>query len=229
MATGPHRLYHHWISASAPALRRLISDAVIGVIVALAIAPFVIWPLALLVGWDAAGLTFLVTVLPVIARADGARTKRVAMREDETRDTASLLVQASCAASLVSVALALGVARHESGGRRALIVTIGIVTIIFSWTVVNSVFTLRYADLFYRSANDGKGGINFGYDPEDGPPNYLDFAYLAFTIGMTYQVSDTALRDRRLRRTVLYHAILSYFFGVVIVATGVNVIANLFG
>jgi uncharacterized membrane protein len=204
-------------------------DAGIGAIVALIITPFVTWPLALLVGWDAAGLAFLVTVLPVITRADGARTKRVATREDETRDSAGLLIQASCAASLVSVALALGLAKHESGGRRALIVTIGIVTVILSWTVVNSVFTLRYADLFFRAANDGEGVIDFGYGPDAGPPNYRDFAYLAFTTGMTYQVSDTALRDRRLRGTVLFHAFLSYFFGVVIVATGVNVIAGLVG
>lgn len=229
MDTRPHRLYHHWMSSSAPALRRLVVDAVIGVIVAMAVTPFVTWPLAVLVGWDAAGLSFLVAVLPVIIRADGARTKRVAMREDESRDTAGLLVQASCAASLVSVAMALGFAKHESGGRRTLVVTIAIITVILSWTVVNSIFTLHYADLFYRSPGQANGGIDFGYGADAGPPNYRDFAYLAFTIGMTYQVSDTALHDRRLRATVLYHAFLSYFFGVVIVATGVNVIAGLVG
>jgi uncharacterized membrane protein len=225
----PHRLYHHWMSSSAPALRRLVVDALIGVVVAMVVTPFVAWPLAVLIGWDAAGLTFLVAVLPVIVRADGARTKRVAMREDETRDTAGLLVQASCAASLVSVALALGFAKHESGGRRTLIVAIGIITVILSWTVVNGVFTSRYADLFYRSPAGNNGGVDFGYGADAGPPDYRDFAYLAFTIGMTYQVSDTALHDRRLRGTVLYHAFLSYFFGVVIVATGVNVIAGLAG
>ena len=217
------------MSSGAPALRRLVVDALIGVIVAMAVTPFVTWPLAVLVGWDAAGLTFLIAVLPVIVRADGSRTKRVATREDETRDTAGLLVQASCAASLVSVALALGFAKHESGGRRTLIVTIAIITMILSWTVVNSVFTLRYADLFYRSTGQTDRVIDFGYGADAGPPDYRDFAYLAFTIGMTYQVSDTALHDRRLRGTVLYHAFLSYFFGVVIVATGVNVIAGLVG
>jgi uncharacterized membrane protein len=217
------------MSLGAPALRRLVVDAVVGTIAALAITPYVTWPLALLVGWDVAGLIFLLTVLPVIIRADGARTKRVAMREDETRDTASLLVQASCAASVVSVALALGLAKHETGDRRTVIITIAIITVILSWTVVNSVFTLRYADLFFRSTNDADGGIDFGYGPDVGPPNYRDFAYLAFTIGMTYQVSDTALHDRRIRGTVLYHAFLSYFFGVVIVATGVNAIAGLVG
>jgi uncharacterized membrane protein len=69
------------------------------------------------------------------------------MREDETRDTTWLLIQASCRASLVAVALALGVAKHETGGRRGVLITIGVLTVILSWTLVNSVFTLRYADL----------------------------------------------------------------------------------
>ena len=96
-------------------------------------------------------------------------------------------------------------------------------TLVVSWTVVNTVFTLRYADLFYSSP---VGGIGFGDDGSE-PPSYRDFAYMAFTIGMTYQVSDTTLRDRRFRRAVLNHALLSYVFGVVIVATSINLIAGL--
>jgi Protein of unknown function (DUF1345) len=91
-------------------------------------------------------------------------------------------------------------------------------------TVMNTVYTLRYADLNFRST---PGGIAFG--DQDGPerPGYRDFAYVAFTIGITYQVSDTTLRDPRIRRTVLAHAILSYLFGVVIVAGSVNLISGL--
>jgi uncharacterized membrane protein len=98
-------------------------------------------------------------------------------------------------------------------------------TVVVSWTVVNTVFTLRYARLYYRGAG---GGVDFGTDSTQ-PPDYRDFAYLAFTIGMTYQVSDTMLRDRGIRRTVLLHAVLSYVFGVVIVSAGVNVVAGLLG
>ena len=60
-----------------------------------------------------------------------------------------------------------------------------------------------------------------------GPPGYADFAYLAFTIGMTFQVSDTAVRTPALRRTVLRHALLSYLFGTVVIAVGVNLVTNL--
>jgi uncharacterized membrane protein len=200
--------------------------AVIWLAVGGAVAPFVIWPLAILVGWNASAAVFLATVLPVIVRADGPRTKRIAMREDETRDTAWLIVQLSCAASLAAVAVALGVAKHETGARRALLIAISVVTVLLSWTVVNCVFTLRYADLYYGAPTPA---VDFGDATTSGQPDYRDFAYLAFTIGMTYQVSDTALHNRDLRRTVLHHAFLSYFFGVVIVATGVNVIAGLVG
>jgi uncharacterized membrane protein len=94
-----------------------------------------------------------------------------------------------------------------------------------SWTLINTVYTLRYADQHFGSA---RGGIEFGDGDGKEPPSYRDFAYVAFTIGMTYQVSDTTLRDPRIRRTVLFHAALSYVFGVVIVAGSVNLISGLF-
>jgi uncharacterized membrane protein len=89
-----------------------------------------------------------------------------------------------------------------------------------SWFVVNTVFTLRYADLHYGAPP----GIDFG---DDEPPSYRDFAYVAFTIGMTYQVSDTTLRRSSMRRTALFHALLSYVFGVAIVASAISLIADL--
>lgn len=89
---------------------------------------------------------------------------------------------------------------------------------------MNTVYTLRYADEHFRSK---AGGIAFGDQDQHERPSYRDFAYVAFTIGMTYQVSDTTLRDTRIRHTVLAHAILSYLFGVVIVAGSVSLISGL--
>jgi len=84
-----------------------------------------------------------------------------------------------------------------------------------SWTMINTLYTLRYAHLCFASTAEG---IAFGDSARQERPDYRDFAYIAFTIGMTYQVSDTTVRDRQIRRTVLPHAILSYLFGVLIVA-----------
>ena len=108
------------------------------------------------------------------------------------RDVARLLLLGASAASLVAVGFALGLARHERGAERVLLVSMAAFTLFVSWTVVNTVFTLRYARLYYLGASDG---IDFG--ERDRPPDYRDFAYLAFTIGMTYQVSDTTLHARR--------------------------------
>jgi uncharacterized membrane protein len=100
-----------------------------------------------------------------------------------------------------------------------------VLTVVLSWTLINTVYTLRYADQHFQSK---PGGIAFGTEDGQQHPSYRDFAYVAFTIGMTYQVSDTTLRDPQIQRSVLAHAILSYVFGVVIVAGSVNLISGLF-
>jgi uncharacterized membrane protein len=99
-----------------------------------------------------------------------------------------------------------------------------VLTVVLSWTVVNTIFTLRYAHLQYRSA---VGGISFDHTAAREQPSYRDFVYVAFTIGMTYQVSDSEVHDPRIRSTVISHALLSYMFGVVIVAGAINIIAGL--
>jgi uncharacterized membrane protein len=95
------------------------------------------------------------------------------------------------------------------------------VSVVFSWLSVHTIFTLKYARLYY---GDEVGGIEF--NEEDGP-DYVDFAYLAFTIGMTFQVSDTNLTAKPIRRTALRHALISYLFGAVIIAIVINIVASL--
>jgi uncharacterized membrane protein len=219
-------VYHRLLGWHAPALRRLVIVAAVGLTVAAVLSIVVTWRLAVLAGWDAAALTFLAAVWPMIVRTDGPRTEHLATREDMNRDSARLLLLAACGASLVAVSFALGLAKHETGADRVSLLTIATLTVVVSWTVVNTVFTLRYAHLYYLPPATG---IDFSETAPAEQPDYRDFAYLAFTIGMTYQVSDTTLRDRRIRRTVLLHALLSYVFGVVIVAAGVNAIAGLVG
>jgi uncharacterized membrane protein len=100
-------------------------------------------------------------------------------------------------------------------------VALGIVSVLLSWAVVHTVFTARYARLYYTGPD---GGIDFN---QKAPPRYIDFAYVAFTVGMTFQVSDTNLTTHEMRGTVLRHAMLSYLFGAVIIAATINLIAGL--
>jgi uncharacterized membrane protein len=220
----PQTLYHRWLGWHAPALRRAIVVVSIGLIVALVSLRFVTWGLAVVLGWDAAAVTFLLSIWPIILRADSSNAKQFAMREDETRGSATLLLVGASVASLLGIGYALSLAGRQSGAMRVLLISVAVLTVVLSWTVVNTVYTLRYADLHFGSR---VAGIAFGDSAGDERPTYRDFAYVAFTIGMTYQVSDTTVRDPRIRRTVLSHALLSYLFGVVIVGGSVNLIAGL--
>lgn len=112
-------------------------------------------------------------------------------------------------------------AGHTGGLAKGLLLGLSIASIVLSWSVVHTVFALRYAKLYY----DGEpGGVDFN---DEDPPRYSDFVYLALTIGMTFQVSDTDLTVKPIRRTALRHALLSYVFGALIVAITINLIAGL--
>jgi len=218
-------MYQRWLGWHAPAMRRALTVLIAGLIVAVVLLPFVTWGLAVVGGWDAAALAFLLTTWPIIIRADSSRAPQLAAREDQTEGSARVLLVGASVASLLGAGYALHLAGRESGAPRLLLVGGAVLTVMLSWTVVNTVYTLRYADQHFQSR---PGGIAFGAEDGQERPGYRDFAYVAFTIGMCYQVSDTTLRDPRIRHTVLAHAILSYLFGVVIVAGSVNLISGLF-
>jgi uncharacterized membrane protein len=219
----PPTLYHQWLGWHATDMRRVVTVLAAGLIAGLILIWFMTWALALVGGWDAAALAFLLATWPIILRAEGARAAELASREDDTKNTARALLVSASVASLLGAGYALHLAGHHSGLLRLGLISLAVLTIVLSWTLVNTVYTLRYADQHHRST---QGGIKFGGD-EPGMPSYRDFAYVAFTIGMTYQVSDTTLRDPLIRRSVLGHAALSYVFGVVIVAGLVNLTAGL--
>jgi uncharacterized membrane protein len=112
-------------------------------------------------------------------------------------------------------------AGKEHGVDKALLILLAVTVVALSWATVHTLYTVRYGDLYY---GDPIGGIDFN---EDEPPEYRDFAYLALTIGMTFQVSDTNLTSKPVRRAVIRHALLSFLFGAVIVALAINAVASL--
>ncbi len=179
------------------------------------------WQAATLIGWNVAATVFIAWVWFKVAGMDGEATARHAAIEDLSRPTADLILIIASVASLVGVGLALLEASDTEGLEKAMIVGNSSVSVILSWATVHTVFTLRYAKLYYAAG----GGIDFNGDRA---PTYTDFAYLAFTIGMTYQVSDTSIASKAIRRTALRHAYMSYLFGTVIVAMTINVVAGLF-
>jgi uncharacterized membrane protein len=180
------------------------------------------WQAAALVGWSVAAAVFIAWIWFTVAGMDAAATARHAAIEDLSRSTADLILILASVVSLVGVGLSLLEASDTEGLEKAMIVGVASVSVILSWATVHTVFTLRYARLYYGA---GGGGIDFNGDRA---PTYTDFAYLAFTIGMTYQVSDTSIASKAIRRTALRHAYMSYLFGTVVVAMTINVVAGLF-
>ena len=177
--------------------------------------------LAPLVGWDGAGAAFLLWMWPTIWALDERQTARRAEREDPGKVIADALLLGASIVSLAAVGVVLVKAANSGALARDLLVALAAVSVVIAWVVVHTIFTLRYALLYYF---DEDGGIDFN---EPDPPRYTDFAYLAFTVGMTFQVSDTDIQDKKIRATILRHMWLSYLFGAFIVAITINLIAGL--
>ena len=202
---------------------RLVCAMVAAFAVAVPVAVFVPWQLSVLVGWDVAAVVFIVWTWIRVARLDGPSTATHALREDTSRDANRVLLATAAVASLAGVITALVLGKHVHGALSGVLTASGIVTVIVSWTLIHTLFTLRYADLYY---GDVPGGFDFN---SDAPPDYWDFAYVAFTVGMTFQIADTNVTEQRLRRTILIHSLLSYLFGTVIIGLTINALAGLFG
>lgn len=201
-------------------LARLPVMLVVGVLVTVLAGFLGAWAYAPLVGWDAAALVFGVWVWATIAPMTPAQTAAHAHREDPNRGTADALLILAGVASLAAVGVVLVAASNAQGTKQGLLAGLAVISVALSWLMVHTLFTLTYARLYHA----GTGGVDFN---QDGPPRYIDFAYLAFTIGMTFQVSDTDLKTTTIRGAALRHALLSYLFGSIILATTINFVVGL--
>lgn len=179
------------------------------------------WQLGLVVGWASACLLYVSWVWLAIGRMDAASTAAHARREDPTRGVAELLILVASVASLGAIALLLVEARTGSDARSGALAATALASVALSWLLVHTLFTLRYASQYF--AGDVRD-IDFNTTL---PPRFIDFAYVAFSVGMTFQISDTDLRTSELRGIVLRHSLLSYVFGTVVVATTINLAINL--
>jgi uncharacterized membrane protein len=208
-----------WLAVNARTRLGVViaTGAVVGVIVGLQAA----WPYALLAGWDTAALVFAGWGWATMASMSSSDTAAHATQEEPGRAQTDLIVLLSAVASLLAVGYVLVQASSAKGSAQDLLAGLGVLSVALSWFAVHTLFSLRYARLYYTG---NPGGISFN---QQNPPRYLDFAYVAFTIGMTFQVSDTDLETPAIRTTALRQALLSYLFGAVILAATINLTAGL--
>jgi uncharacterized membrane protein len=171
-------------------------------------------------GIDALNFFFLAGVWLTIWRFSPEQTESHAVREDPAVVMSDLMHLGAALASLAAVAFVLAGAAKAGGSDQAVRLGLGLGSVALSWGTVHTLFTLRYARIYYKGTD---GGVEFN---QRGRPAYADFAYLSFTVGMTFQVSDTAIKTSEMRRAVLRHALLAYVFGAGIIATTINLIAT---
>lgn len=193
----------------------------VGVVAAVLVGLFGSWTDAPAVGWDIAALLYCVGTWAVIWPMNPAETAAKARSEDPNRTISDVITLSASVASLATVGMVLLSANSVKGAPAVALAGLALASIAISWFTVHTIFALRYALLYY---SDPVGGIDFN---QSELPAYQDFGYLAMTLGMTFQVSDTALGSTALRATALRHALLSYLFGTVILAAAINLIAGL--
>ena len=198
--------------------RQLAASAVVGVIGAVVTGALAGIRYGLLAGWVVSAVAFLATTWVTIGPMNADQTAAHASSEDPGPVAADILVVAAAVASLVAVGSLL---LQDSSSNKQVSAAASVLAVALAWASVHTVFTTRYARLYFTGT---PGGVDWGGNE---PPVYRDFAYLAFTVGMTFQVSDTAVTDRRVRSAVLHHALLSYLFGTVFIATMINLVAGL--
>jgi uncharacterized membrane protein len=216
-------LTHAMGAPDAPIGLRILVAVPLGVGAAILVGLNAGWPFAPAAGWIVAAAVYLTWTWLIVGRLDPARTQAHATRyaeDDSTPWILDIAVLVASVASLGGVGYLL-VAGTTGGDVGAAVV--GTLSVVAAWLVVHTIYMLSYARLYYTGE---QGGIDF-HQPE--PPDYADFAYLAFTLGMTYQVSDTDIHDRRIRARALRHALLSFLLGAIVLAITINLVASLLG
>jgi uncharacterized membrane protein len=178
--------------------------------------------------YDAAALSLIVFFWTVAIQADPERTKSRAALEDPGRNVVLAIVLASVTAGLGSAVAVLGRGpKLETPNEKTLAYGLAVGAVVLGWLVIHTMFTFRYAHLYYYDDdddNEADRGLTFpgGADPSD-----FDFAYFAFVIGMTFQVSDVQVTDRRVRRVVLFHGLISFAYSTMILALAINIVSGL--
>jgi uncharacterized membrane protein len=173
----------------------------------------------LLIGWDSFVTLYLLLVYTMMLRCGLAYTRRNAVLQDEGRFLILLVTALGAFASIVAIVFELG-ASHHSPKELAL----ATVTVALSWAAVHTVFALHYAHEYYRGGKPG--GLQFPSGDEHEKPDYWDFVYFSFVIGMTAQVSDVGITNRTIRRTATAHGIASFVYNTALVALMVNIAAS---
>lgn len=209
-----------------PLQRILLSIAMSVIIFLLTRNNHLSWKLNITILWDVFALSFIVTSWIVFFTRPITEIKKQANKEDGSRLFVLVSILISSFASMVTVLL-LMIKKEQSPNQELLTILMSISGMVFSWVMVHTIFTFHYAHLYYYGRKDDTPEQEALLFPNEKSPDYLDFAYFAFVIGMTFQVSDVEISSRRIRRLALAHGMLAFALNTFVVALTINLIAGL--
>jgi uncharacterized membrane protein len=220
MRNGPHRLLHRFIR-SRPHLSLAIG---LGVIVALLLPKSESLMTRALISWNAAVWLYLLSMMWLMARADHRKVRTIAGREDESAGLVLFSLTIAAVLSLSAIVVELGQIPDLSRDQRALRYAFTALTVCGSWFLVGVLFCFHYAHLFYRAAAEH---LPLRFPDELKEPDYWDFLYFSFTIAVAVQTSDVSIMTRGMRKLVLGHSVLAFFFNLAILGLSINIAAGM--
>lgn len=210
-----------------PLHRILISAGVAGAVYLLTHAASLTPLIRVVLLWDVFALAYNITCWSVFFNRKVEEIRKYARKEDGSRTFVFVVILLACFASMLMVLL-LMISDESRETDKALYIPVAIAGILFSWGMVHTMFAFHYAHIYYDDDEDKvqkqAGGLEF---PKEEEPDYLDFAYFSFVIGMTFQVSDVEISARKLRRIALLHGLLAFMLNTFVVALTINLVAGL--
>ncbi|MES1217927.1 MAG: DUF1345 domain-containing protein [Bacteroidota bacterium] len=216
-----------WLYRLSPVTKLMIGLAIATIV-------FFAFPLAhadmlsrIMLAWDVFSFSLLSLYWIIFYTTSPHHIRKLAATEDTSRVVIFIITLISATASMLAVILLL-TTKHESYDVKVLHLAIAIAGMTLSWSLVHTVFAVRYAHLYYAvhktKPDTNVGGLDF---PNEDNPDFVDFAYFSFVLGMTFQVSDVSITVKKIRRMVLWHSLISFGYNAVIIALTINVIAGL--
>ncbi|MDE1192417.1 MAG: DUF1345 domain-containing protein [Arachidicoccus sp.] len=216
---------NYWFNQLSASFKVIISAVIaLGVYIINPLKP----ALQLIFSWDVFSFLLLFFVWITFFTTNIKDIRNEAQREDSSRIVIFVIVIMATILSMFAV-LHLVINDKQNSESKILSLALGFICMIFSWCLVQTFFTLRYAHLYYakdekKNSDEEKGGLEF---PGKNKPDFIDFAYFAFTIGMTFQVSDVEISEKKIRRITLLHSMIAFAFNALVISLSVNIISGL--
>lgn len=207
-------------------MQRLALALVLAVVAFIAQPDSVSWHTRAVASWDLGTLTYLGLAWALIACSDAETTRDHASSQDQSGYLIFLFVVGASCASIVAIGFVVGTIRDLAFWPRAWHLTLTVAALISSWVLIQTVFAFHYARSYYADGNRSRSAVPALRFPGNRDPDYLDFAYYAFVVGMTSQVSDVAVTSRQMRQLTLIHSALAFIFNIAVLALSINIIAS---